>query len=88
MEHMEELFPFLWLLNSQTNSLLEPNELTRQLLEAAPGVRDKLSGLEQEEKEYVNHETAAALSYLRETRGLLEQLEAALKQLGGDGRGE
>lgn len=81
---MEGLFPFLWLLNSQVNSLLEPNELTRQLLEDAPGVRDKLFGLEQEEKEYVSHEMAAAQAYLGETRGLLEQLETVLVQLGGE----
>ena len=83
MEHMEGIFPYLWLLNAQTNSLLEPNELTRQLLDGAEEFQAKLAGLTGEELEYVRRDMASALAYLGETRALLEQLESILRETGG-----
>ncbi len=82
MEHMKDLFPYLWLLNSQTNSLLEPNELTRELLADTPAFRDRLAGLTDEELDYVRNDLRAAHAYLTETAGLMEQLDRELRETG------
>ena len=82
MEHMKDLFPYLWLLNSHTNSLLEPNELTRELLDGAGEFRVRLDGLTPEELDYVRNDLRAAYAYLSETNGLLARLEQMLKDTG------
>lgn len=64
MEHMKDVFPYLWLLNSHTNSLLEPNELTRELLDGAQAFRDLLGALDEEELDYVRSDLSAAHRYL------------------------
>lgn len=82
MEHMKDLFPYLWLLNSHTNSLLEPNELTRELLAGADGFRGRLAALTEEERAYAANDLKAAYAYLTETTGLLARLEQSLKDTG------
>jgi hypothetical protein len=82
MEHMKDLFPYLWLLNSHTNSLLEPNELTRELLDQADGFRAQLSGLTEEERTYAANDLRAAYAYLTETTALLGRLERSLADTG------
>ena len=82
MEHMKDVFPYLWLLNSHTNSLLEPNELTRELLEGAGDFRDRLGTLDGEELDYVRGDLSAAHRYLTETMALLARLEESLKDTG------
>ena len=82
MEHMEGIFPYLWLLNAQTNSLLEPNELTRELLDGAEEFRARLGELTEEEREYARNDLRAALSYLTETNELLRRLEDSLRATG------
>ena len=82
MEHMKDIFPHLWLLNSLTNSLLEPNELTRELLDGAEDLRVRLAGLEPDELDYVWNDIRAAWAYLTETEELLRRLEDSLRETG------
>lgn len=82
MEHMKDLFSYLWLLNSHTNSLLEPNELTRELLDGFPGFHARLDDLTAEERDYVRKDLKAAHAYLSETTDLLVRLEQSLNNTG------
>lgn len=82
MEHMKDVFPYLWLLNSHTNSLLEPNELTRELLDRAQAFRERLETLDGDELDYVRSDLSAAHRYLAETMQLLVRLEESLKDTG------
>ena len=82
MEHMKDIFPHLWLLNSLTNSLLEPNELTRELLDGAEDLRVRLAGLEPDELDYVRNDIRAAWAYLTETEELLKIIDCIRTRFG------
>ena len=82
MEHMKDIFPYHALSQSHTNSLLEPNELTRELLDGAEEFRARLGELTEEEREYARNDLRAALAYLTETNELLRRLENSLRATG------
>ena len=84
---MTELFGFLWQLNALTNSLVEPVELTRTLLEDAEAFLTRLDTESAEAGEYAKRDLFAAAAYLDEALPLLqrlrEELEARYLRQGG-----
>lgn len=79
MRTMEEIFPFLWLLNAQNNSLIEPNELTRTLLaDSAEFFHLRKENIEPEQLSYIKRELAAATEYLDESISLFERLRSEI----------
>lgn len=77
MYKLEKLMRLLWLLNAQTNSLLEPKLLTVQALEKARDFKTELKNLKlsDEEKTFVIEELKNALSYMKDVMEKVEQLE-------------
>ena len=76
---MTELFDFLWQLNALTNSLVEPVELTRTLLEDSGAFFARLEKESTEAGEFAERDLSAAAAYLDEALPLLQSLRKELE---------
>ena len=76
---MVELFGFLWQLNALTNSLVEPVELTRDLLEDSGAFFTQLESEDTETVGYARSDLTAAAAYLDEALPLLQRLREELE---------
>ncbi|MCR4432081.1 MAG: hypothetical protein NUV45_13850 [Tepidanaerobacteraceae bacterium] len=80
MGKIEKLMDFIWLLNSQVNSLCEPMMLTKNAVQQAREYEDifKRGEIDREEAVIIRKELENSLIYIRETGKKLNELEDEL----------